>query len=142
MEAISLLGMLSICTYEDIRWRRIEIVSVLGFAVLGFVMHLFRMQINLADMLGGMLIGVVLLAISLYTEEIIGKGDALIVLVSGIYIGFWNNLILVWGASILAGIFGVVYIVKGQRKKEIPFVPFLLSVYILILLLNGGFHVS
>ena len=142
MEAIGLLGLLSICTYEDIRWRRIEIVSVLAFAVLGFIIHMFRMQIGLVDMFGGMLIGVLLLGISIRSGEIIGKGDALIVLVSGIYIGFWNNLILVWGASALAGIFGVVYIVRGQQKKELPFVPFLLSVYIIILLYNGGFYVS
>lgn len=142
METIGLLGMLSICTYEDIKWRRIEIVSVLGFAVLGFIMHLFRMQIELLDIFGGMLIGVVLLVISVYSGEMIGKGDALIVLVSGIYIGFWNNLILVWGASVLAGVFGLIYIIKGHRKKELPFVPFLLSVYILILILNGGIYVS
>lgn len=139
---LSLLGMLGICAYEDFKWKKIGLIPVLGFAAFGFLLHLLRMEISLSNILGGMSVGILLYILSVLSREKIGKGDALIVIVSGIYIGFWNNLILLWGAILLAGIVGAVYLIRGNRGKELPFIPFLLVVYIMILVFKGGTNVS
>ena len=136
MEAVSLLSMLGACSYEDIKSRRIGVILVLGFGILGIFLHLFYSRLSIEEMLGGIAIGLIMFLVSYLSQERIGKGDALVLTVSGIYLGFWNNLFLLWGASLMASFVGIVFIAKGERKRELPFVPFLLVVYVLGLILK------
>lgn len=142
METIGLLGMLGICTYEDIRKKQVEVLSVLAFGILGVLIHMINQSTTILNILGGMAIGLVVYVISLLSKEKIGKGDALIIAISGIYIGFWDNLILFWGATTIAGMIGLIYIAFGRRNKELPFVPFLFITYVGILILKGDLFVS
>lgn len=142
MEVVGLLGMLGVCSWEDLRKRRIRVTLVLGFGVLGLMLHLIFQNLTIWEMLGGMLIGAVLFVVSILSKERIGKGDALLIGVTGIYLGFWDNLILLWASSALAGLVGFVMILAGKKKKEIPFVPFVLAVYIILLIVGGGGFVS
>lgn len=140
MEAAGLLGLLGICGIEDFRIKRIRLVVVNGFAILGVVLHLVYERISWIDMLLGALIGVVLLVVGYFTKEKIGYGDGLIFVATGIYLGFWNNLILLWLSTTLAGIYGLILMVFKKKKKEseIPLVPFILGVYVISLFINGG----
>lgn len=142
LESISLLGMLGICTIEDIKNRHVEVLLLLAFGILGIVLHVFRMRVDIWDILAGMLLGGILFVISVLSQERIGKGDALMVTISGIYLGFWENLILVWGAMLLAGIVGVFMLCLRSRGKSLPFAPFLTIMYIFILILKGGIVAS
>lgn len=58
----------------------------------------------------------------------------------GVYLGFWNNLTILWMASVMAAIFGVVACVFFRKEKEesLPFVPFLLVAYLLFLCLGAA----
>lgn len=134
MSSISLLSMLGICSYEDIRWKRVGVMFILGFGVLGFILHLFFPAHTVPEILGGMAIGIVMFLISILSNESIGKGDALILTISGIYLGFWKNLFLLFGACLLLGMVGMVYLARGKRRITLPFVPFLLATYLVILI--------
>lgn len=138
METVGLLGMLGICSIEDIKRREVEVFSILGFGALGFVIHLFNMSLGIGDMLLGMSVGAVLFLVSILSKGRVGKGDALMVMVSGIYVGFWNNLLLLWGASTMTGVAGLIFFGIKKRKIDMPFAPFLLSMYIIFLVLRGG----
>lgn len=142
MEAVGMLGMLGICSYEDIKRKRVHVFIVLLFGILGVIVHLFCKNLSLTQMLGGMAVGGVLFAVSIISREKIGKGDALLVTVAGIYLGFWNTLMLLWIASLLAGVVSLVLIARGKRNALIPFIPFLFASYIIILLFKGGTIVS
>ena len=140
MEAVGLLGLLGICGLEDIKIKRIRLVVVNSFAILGVILHILYQRISWIDMICGALLGVILLIIGYFTKEKIGYGDGLIFVATGIYLGFWNNLILLWLSTTLAGIYGLILMIFKKKKKdnEIPLVPFILGVYVVSLIFNGG----
>lgn len=142
MQVAGMIGMLGICSYEDIKTRKIGVVAVLVFAIFGVISRLLMGSPDLKGMLGGMLLGGFLFFAGTFFKGGLGSGDALMVTVSGIYLGFWNNLILLWTASLLVGILGVILIVTGRKNLEIPFAPFLLVAYLALLVLEGGTNVS
>ena len=140
MEAVGLLGLLGICGIEDYRIKRVRIVVINVFAILGVIFHLIYQRITWIDMLCGASVGVVLLIIGYLSKEKIGYGDGLLFVATGVYLGFWNNLILLWLSSTLAGIYGLILMIFKKKKKEaeIPLVPFILGAYVVSLFFNGG----
>lgn len=140
MEVLGLVGMLSICTVEDLWKRQIHLVVISAFGILGVLLHFYDGKQTALNMCGGMLVGIVLYLISILSHGKVGKGDAFLVTSMGVYLGFWNNLTILWMASVMAAIFGVVACVFFQKKKEesLPFVPFLLVAYLLFLCLGAA----
>ena len=140
MEAAGLLGLLGVCGLEDIKIKRIRLVVVNIFAILGIIFHIIYKRITWLDMLGGAAVGVLLLVIGYFSKEKIGYGDGLLFMATGIYLGFWNNLVLLWLSTSLAGIYGLVLMLFKKKRKdsEIPLVPFMLAVYVISLIFNGG----
>ncbi len=88
------------------------------------------------------MVGLMVYLFSVLTKEKIGKGDALVVMVTGLYLGFQNTLLLVWLSTILAAVIGSIIIRKNNVNTdfEIPFVPFLLMGYLIIYFIScvGG----
>ena len=140
METISLLGMLGICSVEDIRRKQVGITAICLAGILGLVYHMFFQRITLPNLLAGAGLGVLVYATAVLSGEKIGKGDALILIVTGIYLGFWRNLILFWLATVLAGLGGMSAIVFLHKKKTdtLPFVPYLSIAVVLLLLIEAG----
>ena len=118
MEAVSLLGLLGVCGFEDIKIKRIRLVVVNIFAILGVILHIIYERISWLDMIGGASIGVVLLVIGYFSHEKIGYGDGFLFMATGIYLGFWNNLVLLWLSTSLAGIYGLILMLLKKKKKD------------------------
>ncbi len=140
METISLLGILGMCSYRDVRYRSLRTGMLLAFAAVGVWMHLLFERIGVWDMAGGMAVGVSLYLIAHLSGERIGKGDALLVMVCGIFLGFWETIVLLWVAFLLAGVIGFAFVRMRHvgRNYELPFVPFLLLGYVFCLFIWGG----
>lgn len=140
MEMISLLGMLGLISVDDIKTHKIRDLEVLAFAVIGMYYHLLFQRIGLLELLGGMAIGGVVYVLSLFTEEAIGKGDALVFMLTGCFLGLKYNILLVWVSTIALSLFGIVMMLLGKKKlnDHIPMVPFVLIAYLMILIINGG----
>lgn len=83
------------------------------------------------------MIGILMLLVSLITKGQIGTGDGIIFCITGLGLGFWNNLWLLMLSLFMAGIFsGILWMLKRVgRKSEIPFVPFILISYLGVLCL-------
>lgn len=60
---------------------------------------------------------------------VVGSADGIIVLILGIYLGFWQVLSVLSGAFILAVLAAgfLLTVRKKDRKYEIPFIPFLFA---------------
>ena len=84
----------------------------------------------------GMSVGIALLLYSLVTHESIGYGDGCLFVMTGFFLGIWENLVLLLLASVLAGIGSAVLLFfrKKKKKERIPFVPFVFTAYVLLLL--------
>lgn len=125
------MGMLTLCSAEDIKKKQICLNRVLFFGILGILFHmLWRMQ-SIENLLLGMSVGVVLLFLSVLTGGRIGAGDAVLLIVTGIYLGLEKNLELFFSGLFLCSIWalGLLVLRKRNRKDSIPFVPFLLAAY-------------
>lgn len=142
MEAFGLAMFYSLTAIDDVKTRSIRVLEVIVFAVIGLLIDVTLKPYSWISIAGGVGVGAFVYILSLLTKEKIGKGDAMIVMVSGLYLGFMNTVIVLWLASILAAIIGSVMVkCQGCRMDmEIPFVPFLLGAYLMVYLVGqlGG----
>lgn len=125
------VSMLTLCSAEDMKRKQIRLNPVLLFGILGIFFHmLWRVQ-SIENILLGMSVGVVLLMLSVLTGGRIGAGDAVLLIVTGIYLGLEQNLQLFFSGLLLCGMWalGLLILRKKSRKDSIPFVPFLLAAY-------------
>ncbi len=130
-----MIGLLLLCSLQDMKKKKISLWFILLGGVLISISIPFCDSIPLIDRLGGFAIGLVVIIISLATVGKIGMGDALILCVTGLGLGFWGNLELFAAALFLAAIISIVLLSVrlADRKKSIPFVPFLFAGYLFLL---------
>ena len=125
------MGMLTLCSAEDIKKKRVRLNPILFFGILGIFFHMLWRMRSIEDLLLGMSVGVALLVISMLTGGRIGAGDAVLLIVTGIYLGLEKNLELFFCGLLLCSMWalGLLILRKKSRKDSIPFVPFFLSSY-------------
>ena len=121
-----LLGILGIHSIEDIRDRRITVTLSLFSGIVGLMLHLIFFDQTIFSMLCGILTGIFLLGFSKVSRGVIGMGDGI-----GLFVGFYNNLILMFLSFSFAGICAVSLLFMGKVRKmdRLPFVPFLFAAY-------------
>ena len=101
----------------------------------GLVLSLLQGTFGL-DRLFSCLPGGGLLLLSRFTDESIGAGDGFFFVVSGLFLNALMNLeLLVYGISLNGAVCAAIYFynrMRGRdvRKKTIPFLPFLVPIWI------------
>lgn len=140
MEIGCLMGALSLLAVEDLRIKKIPVIPLMLTGIVGMIFHLMYWNRDIQDILGGISIGIVLYFISVITRGKIGKGDGVLFMVTGVYLGFWNNLILLWVACVMAGVVGAGMMVAFKKNKDykLPFVPFVLLAALVMLMVGKG----
>lgn len=126
---------LCVLAYQDIKSRKLSgIVLVVSGACGLFLSILFR-PLEIKSLCGGVGIGLLMLLVSKLTGGGIGVGDGFVLCVTGLYRGFWVNLILLFVALLFAAVWGIglIIIKKAGRRSEMPFVPFLFTAHTIIL---------
>ena len=84
------------------------------------------MSVLVADLLPG----AICLLMARATHQGIGYGDAMLILVCGLSVGWGACIELVLSAFFLTGIAAFVLLIKYRgQKTELPFVPFLLAAW-------------
>ncbi len=131
-ENIGILGLLAVCTYTDIKEREIYIKVIIGFSLVEAGLFIFGCLSDGMRFPYGILVGVAIWVGSRLTKGGIGEGDALVLMTTGIALDVDKNIILLLGASMIAAAYGLLLILSGRadRKKEMPFLPFILMTYI------------
>lgn len=83
------------------------------------------------DAVGGILIGLCAVGLSMASREQIGRGDGLVIAAIGLALGFRQCLFLVCIASVIMALVsvGVLIFRKGNRDTRLPFVPALFAAY-------------
>lgn len=134
-----ILIILSVFSIEDMKKRRIHLLLVVMAAALGVLYQIFWGALTFTEILGGIFVGVILLALGRLTGEAIGYGDGLVFLVTGVFLGGLENLSLLFTSLTIAFIFSSIQIIirKKTAKDEIPFIPF---IWIANLLRLGGIY--
>ena len=121
---------LGIIAIVDMATQRIPLI-ILGFmaAVGGYIVCRDEKELQL--LLFAIIPGIVLLLIAFLTKQQIGYGDAVVIMLMGLFVNvdvICSALIM---ALMIAGIFAVIMVAmkKADRKKQIAFTPFLLLGY-------------
>lgn len=135
MQKVIVLGLLGLCSLEDVRHKRLTIVYILMFGIGGLVLHLFAPVCSIYSILCGMLLGIAMILVSFITRGNVGIGDGMLLLVTGVYLGGYGNLQLLMTGLLLAALWalGLLMLKKKKGKDEIAFAPFLLLSYFVLL---------
>lgn len=133
---VLLLLILVIAAYQDIKEMKINIYIPIVSAGLGIAWRILVVNGTPNDILQGSLVGGICLMISWITNECVGLGDGLMLMVSGIFLGFWTNIIVLMLAFGMVGLVGLymLAIKKKGRDYKMPFLPYLLAAYLCVLL--------
>lgn len=133
-------------SYTDVKRREISGLWLCIFGVLGLFCQIFGRSITLFQCLLGVLIGIILICVSIMTKGKLGFGDGLLLCITGLFLGFNSNALLIMGAVFLSAIFSVLLALKSAIKDsiglkhamniEFPFVPFLFITYVFMLIFN------
>lgn len=135
MQKMLVLGLLSLCSFEDVKYRRLTVIYIFMFGIAGVILHMFAPVCSIYSILWGMLLGLVLILISAATRGSLGMGDGILLVVTGVYLGGYGNLQLFLYGLLLSALcsLGLLVLKRKKRKDEIAFVPFLLLSYFFLL---------
>lgn len=125
-----LCGLILVSAY-DIRWRRIPVKLLVLFSAMVISYRFYDRSLDWWLIVGGVVIGVIFLAVSKKTGESIGYADSWMILLLGIYQGFWGILGTLTGAMFILAVVSLIFIVTKQKSKNwtLPFLPFLAAGY-------------
>lgn len=124
---------LAVWTMWDLRYQKIcgwQGILVLAVGVMwqGIAGRLFT-----STVLGGVALGLAAWGFSLITKDRFGRGDAMVILCLGLYLGFGICLsVLMW--ALLVASFLSLYLLLVQKKSKdhaIPFIPCLAAGYLI-----------
>ena len=135
-KVILLFGLFFIAWF-DYQTELIDIRGLLVMAAVGALCLLLQGEILLlGQALLGMLIGGGILCFAWLSRESVGFGDGWLFVVTGIFLGFLQNFILLFGSVLLAGMFAIACLVlkKKGRDDRIALAPFVLTAYVVFVL--------
>ena len=138
MEGCFLLFLIVIAV-RDIQTRKITTAALILGGLISIAEQLLIKRMDFLMVLGGAAIGVVCIIISKVTKEGVGYGDSLVILILGIYLGFYNLLIVLSTTFFLLLCVSIPALCfrRMSRTYALPFLPFLTCGYILVLLMGG-----
>lgn len=126
------LGLFAVTAYRDWKEKSIYLYIPIIAAIVSVILHLVYRDNSLVDMLSGAGIGAVMILIAWVSKESVGIGDGVMLMVSGLFLGFRANMELFITALLLAGVAALMLMVgmRKERSYRMPFIPFLLVAYV------------
>lgn len=91
----------------------------------------FKSTFSIGETIGGLLIGLCAVGLSVGSKEQIGRGDGLVICAIGMVLGFRECLFTVCTASVIMALvsIGVLILRKGNKNTRLPFIPALFIAY-------------
>lgn len=124
----------------DFKKKEVNIVFPVLLAAAATVMLFFTKDISLINSIIGIAEGVLLILISFLTKGEIGIGDGILLAACGLMLGGKDNLIMFFFACLSSAIVSalIMLIKKADKKTKIPFVPFMIPGFLIMVLLSLG----
>lgn len=139
LQEIGAVIMLTVGSIWDIRWKKIPAGLLIFNVLLGMILIALNREIDWRQdwylYAVGILIGIILLLTGRFCGGCIGVADGIMTAVIGGILGYQDTLLLLMNAVLAAAVFSILLIVikKASRGTAIPFLPFMLLGYIVIL---------
>ncbi|MBO4785161.1 MAG: prepilin peptidase [Lachnospiraceae bacterium] len=131
---------LGIEAITDFKKKEVNIVFPALLAATAAVMLFFTKDISLINAIIGITEGVLLILISFLTKGEIGMGDGILLAACGLMLGGRDNLIMFFFACLSSAIVSalIMIIKKADKKTKIPFVPFMIPGFLIMVFLSLG----
>lgn len=125
---------LSIYGTIDILKKQIPVWPMFPVGIFGIFSMFDRTVEDNMTYIAGVFIGICMLALGRITKEEIGYGDGLVFMITGLYLGYQYNLLLLVLSLIISAMISLILILfkKVHRKTSIPFVPFVTVAYFIL----------
>ncbi|MGL5435905.1 MAG: prepilin peptidase [Lachnospiraceae bacterium] len=142
------LCFLLVAAGQDIRDKHVEVRVFALFGLLAVMLSVYQWTTGVwngwIDLVSNLCIAAGIIGAAVFWKDAIGFGDGCFFLVSGILLGFWENLALLFYGMLLCGSYCLLKLVicqlrNGQnvRNQTVPFLPFLVPVGVWLVFLNG-----
>lgn len=141
LETIGVFLMLTVSSVFDVRKKRIPIQVLIAGGIWAVICLTISAVRNGAEVLTGALPGLIpgagLLALGFLTQQKVGYGDGILLMIMGLMEGGKMVLLAFCIGLFLQSILAVLLVLvkKADKQTQIPFVPFLLTARVIILFL-------
>ncbi len=117
---IVLLVSLFLCAWIDWKTERVSVPLLLLGGMAAVLLHLFAQEESVFYLMTGMSVGIALLLYSLVTHESIGYGDGCLFVMTGLFLGIWENLVLLFAGICFSGnrLGSVAFFLKKEEKGK------------------------
>ena len=124
------------CSYYDVKEKRVPLAWILAGMAAILIANMIGKDMGISACLIGMTLGAVLVAVSKWSKEALGIGDALLILMIGMGMGIYQTALVVFYALFVTSVVCAVLLMMKRvgKKTRIPFVPFLLLGYVGVIL--------
>ncbi|HCL03321.1 MAG TPA: hypothetical protein DHW61_13105 [Lachnoclostridium phytofermentans] len=125
-------ALLFILGIQDIKRKEISCWWLISLLPLIFIELAIPSEITFIERIFGVLLGLFFVILSKVTRGQIGIGDGYVLCAIGVILGISKSAILLSYAFLLTSVVSIVLLVlfRWNRKKTIPFVPFLFLGYL------------
>ena len=137
---VFVLIVLIIEAVTDFKKKEVNIIFPILLAAAAVVMLFFSKDISLINAIIGIAEGLLLILISVLTKGQIGMGDGILLAACGLMLGGRDNLIMFFFACLSSAVVSalIMIIKKADKKTKIPFVPFMIPGFLIMVLLSLG----
>ena len=139
LTAILCTGILGICGYMDKKSRLVWMPLVIGGFLLRIPLFLLDGKWS-AGWMSGLIPGIFLLLVARITDESIGYGDGLVVLLCGWYLGMVETVFLLLVSLAFCAVCSLwlIAVRHVSRGYRIAYLPFLFAADVCLLIVRGG----
>jgi len=137
MAKVLLLGGLFLIAWFDYKTQLIKTGWLLGLGAIGMACTLLKGSASWnVGTFAGISIGIAMLLFAWVSKESIGFGDGWLFVVTGVFLGFSQNVALLFGSMLLAGAFAIVCLLfkRKGRNDRMALAPFVLTAYVVFVL--------
>ena len=128
------LGNLGFNTFFDVRYKNISVLCCALFSAGALIARLVMSGFDLADLVLSLLPGIFLALTVIISGGKVGMGDAIVFLSLGFALPVTRVVPVMLTAMVLSALFslGALILKKATLKSRIPFMPFVLSGFIIV----------
>lgn len=142
------LCFLLIAAVQDIRKKQVEVRVFVIFGLLAMLLCGYQWKIGRwngwFDVGSNFCVAAGLIGAAVIWRDAVGLGDGCFFLVSGLLLGFWENLALLFYGLLLCGSYCLLKLAINQlygrsnmKNQTVPFLPFLVPAGIWLIFMKG-----
>ena len=124
----------------DFRKKEINIPASVILVFAAFGMYFLGKDISATNAIIGFAEGLILILVSVVTKGQIGIGDGILLASCGLMLGGRDNMVMFFFACLSSAIVSALMMIikKADKKTKIPFVPFMIPGFLVMVLLSLG----